>query len=84
VKIRNLLIGFGFFMRIAQALDFLHASNAAQFESLSDLIAPELITTLLAEEDVVTLRRRRSPWSVWSGPSSAMSPCPHDPAGQSA
>ncbi len=34
-------------MRIAQALDFLHASNAAQFESLSDLIAPELITTRL-------------------------------------
>ncbi|MEH8163769.1 IS4 family transposase, partial [Aeromonas allosaccharophila] len=48
-------------MRIVQALDFLHASNAAQFESLSDLISPELITTLLAEEDVVTLRRRRMP-----------------------
>ncbi|MFM5355983.1 IS4 family transposase, partial [Aeromonas veronii] len=48
-------------MRIAHALDFLHASKAAQFESLSDLIAPELITTLLAEEDVVTLRRRRMP-----------------------
>ena len=46
-------------MRIDQALDFLHASNAAQFESLSDLIPNELITTLLAEEDVVTLRRRR-------------------------
>lgn len=26
-------------MRIVQALDFLHASNAAQFESLSDLIS---------------------------------------------
>ncbi len=48
-------------MRIEQALDFLHASNAAQFESLSDLIPNELITTLLAEEDVVTLRRRRMP-----------------------
>ncbi len=48
MKIRNLLIGFGFFMRIAHALDFLHASNAAQFESLSDLIPPELITMLLA------------------------------------
>ncbi|WP_429060428.1 transposase domain-containing protein, partial [Aeromonas veronii] len=55
-------------MRIDQALDFLHASNAAQFESLSDLIAPELITTLLAEEDVVTLRRRRMPMErlVWA------------------
>ncbi|WP_439845997.1 transposase domain-containing protein, partial [Aeromonas veronii] len=55
-------------MRIAHALDFLHASNAAQFESLSDLIAPELITTLLAEEDVVTLRRRRMPMErlVWA------------------
>ncbi|SIR68317.1 Insertion element 4 transposase N-terminal, partial [Aeromonas veronii] len=68
VKIRNLLIGFGFFMRIAHALDFLHASNAAQFESLSDLIAPELITTLLAEEDVATLRCRRMPMErlVWA------------------
>ncbi len=27
-------------MRIDQALDFLHASNAAQFESLFDLIPP--------------------------------------------
>ncbi|MDX7745333.1 IS4 family transposase [Aeromonas veronii] len=55
-------------MRIAHALDFLHASKAAQFESLSDLIAPELITTLLAEEDVVTLRRRRMPMErlVWA------------------
>ncbi len=46
-------------MRIAQALDFFHASKAAQFESLSDLIPPELITTLLGEEGVATLRRRR-------------------------
>ncbi|WP_421265144.1 IS4 family transposase [Aeromonas veronii] len=55
-------------MRIDQALDFLHASNAAQFESLSDLISPELITTLLAEEDVATLRRRRMPMErlVWA------------------
>ena len=55
-------------MRIVQALDFLHASNPAQFESLSDLISPELITTLLAEEDVVTLRRRRMPMErlVWA------------------
>ena len=36
-------------MRIDQALDFLHANNAAQFESLSDLIPPELIMTLLDE-----------------------------------
>ncbi|PJG59669.1 IS4 family transposase, partial [Aeromonas cavernicola] len=55
MKIRNLLIGFGFFMRIEQALDFLHASNVTQFESLSDLISPELITTLLSEEGVATL-----------------------------
>ena len=55
-------------MRIDQALDFLHTSNAAQFESLSDLISPELITTLLAEEDVATLRRRRMPMErlVWA------------------
>jgi len=36
-------------MRIDQALDFLHASNAAQFESLSDRLPPELITSLLGE-----------------------------------
>ncbi len=45
-------------MRIAQALDFLHAITAAQFESLSDLIPSEFITTL---------RRRRMPMErlVW-------------------
>ena len=48
-------------MRIDQALDFLHASNAAQFESLSDLIPPELIMTLLGEEGVATLRLSRMP-----------------------
>ncbi|MFM1713879.1 transposase domain-containing protein, partial [Aeromonas salmonicida] len=48
-------------MRIEQALDFLHTSNAAQFESLSDIIPNELITTLLGEEGVATLRRRRMP-----------------------
>ena len=55
-------------MRIAQALDFLHASKAAQFESLSDLIPNELITTLLGEEGVATLRRRRMPMErlVWA------------------
>ncbi|BBQ55148.1 hypothetical protein WP2S18C03_42290 [Aeromonas veronii] len=36
--------------------------------SLSHLIPPELITTLLAEEDVATLRRRRMPMErlVWA------------------
>lgn len=55
-------------MRIEQALDFLHASNAAQFASLSDLIPPELITALLHEEGVATLRRRRIPMErlVWA------------------
>lgn len=55
-------------MRIEQALDFLHTSSAAQFDSLSDLIPPELITALLHEEGVVTLRRRRMPMErlVWA------------------
>ncbi|MHA6999629.1 IS4 family transposase [Aeromonas schubertii] len=55
-------------MRIEQAIDFLHASQAAQFESLSDLIPPEFITTLLREEGVATLRRRRMPMErlVWA------------------
>ena len=70
-------------MRIEQALDFIHASNAAQFESLSDLLPPKLITTLLGEEGVVIMRHRACPWSTWSGPSSA---CPSSAmsAGQSA
>lgn len=41
-------------MSIEQALDFIHVNNAAQFESLSDLISPELIMTLLGEEGVAT------------------------------
>ena len=51
-------------MRIEQALDFLHASNAAQFDPLSDLIPPELITALLHEEG----GRRRMPMErlVWA------------------
>ncbi len=55
-------------MRIAQALDFLHTSKAAQFESLSDLIPNELITTLLGEEGIATLRRRSIPMLhlVWA------------------
>ncbi len=58
-------------MRIDQALDFLNANNAAQFESLSDLIPSELIMTLFGEEGVATLPVAVCPWSVWSGPSSA-------------
>ncbi|TNJ14308.1 hypothetical protein CF111_21205, partial [Aeromonas sobria] len=43
-------------------------ANADQFESLSDLIPTELITTLLGEEGVATLRRRRMPMErlVWA------------------
>lgn len=55
-------------MRIEQALDFLHASKAAQFDSLADLMPPELITALLHEEGIATLRRRRMPMErlVWA------------------
>ncbi len=62
-------------MRIDQALDFLHASNAAQFESLSNLIPPELIMTLLGEEGVLPCAVAVYPWSAWSAwKSSATSP----------
>ena len=37
-------------MRIDQDLDFLNANNAAQFESLSDIIPSELIMTLFGEQ----------------------------------
>ena len=55
-------------MRIDQVLDFLHASNATQFESLSDLIPPKLLMTLLGDEGVATLRHRRMPMErlVWA------------------
>ncbi|ALP41808.1 putative IS4 transposase [Aeromonas schubertii] len=55
-------------MRIEQAIDVLHARQAAQFESHSDLIPPEFITTLLREEGVATLCRRRMPMErlVWA------------------
>lgn len=39
-------------MRIEQTLNALHASSAVQFDSLADLIPPELITALLHEEGV--------------------------------
>ena len=58
-------------MRIDQALDFLHANNAAQFESLSDLIPPELIMTQLGVEDILPCAVAVCTWSAWSGLSSA-------------
>lgn len=58
-------------MRIEQALILLYTSNTARFETLADLMLPELITTLLAEEDVVTLPRHHISMGLWSGPSPA-------------
>ncbi len=59
---------FRIFLRIDQVFELLQASNATQFESLSDLIPPGLIMTLLGEEGVATLRRRRMPMErlVWA------------------
>ena len=48
-------------MRIDQALDFIHACPPGKFESLSDLLSPELVQACLAETGSVSLRRRRMP-----------------------
>ncbi|WP_409420519.1 IS4 family transposase [Pseudaeromonas sp. ZJS20] len=48
-------------MRIDQALDFIHACPPGKFESLSDLLSPELVQACLAETGSVSLRRRRIP-----------------------
>ena len=51
-------------MRIDQALDFIHACPPGKFESLSDLLSPELVQACLAETDSVSLRRRQLPRSL--------------------
>ena len=48
-------------MRIEQALDFVNACPHGKFESLTDLLSPELVQACLAETGSVTLRRRRMP-----------------------
>ena len=37
-------------MRIDQALDFIHACPPGKFESLSDLLSPELVQALLGRD----------------------------------
>ena len=62
------MLGFGFFMRIEQALDFINSCPPGKFEALSDLLSPELVEACLAEAAVVTLRRRRMPMerALWA------------------
>ena len=40
---------------------FIHACPPGKFESLSDLLSPELVQALFAETGSVSLRRRRMP-----------------------
>jgi len=51
-------------MRIEQALDFLHASNATQFESLSDLTPPSSSPPSSAKRASLLYAVARSPWSA--------------------
>jgi len=51
-------------MHIDQALDFLYVSNVAPIGLHSGIIPPELIITLLGEEDVAKARRRRMPMEL--------------------
>jgi len=55
-------------MRIAQALDFLHAIPSSRFEGLDDILSPELINQCLEQAGTVSLRRRRLPMErvVWA------------------
>ena len=55
-------------MRIEQALDFINSCPHGKFETLSDLLSPELVESCLAEAGVVTLRRRRMPMerTLWA------------------
>ena len=55
-------------MRIEQALDFINSCPHGKFETLSDLLSPELVESCLAEAGVVTLRRRRMPMerALWA------------------
>ena len=50
-----------FFMRIDQALDFIHACPPGKFESLSDLLSPELVQACWPRRAPSPLRRRRMP-----------------------
>ena len=48
-------------MRIEQALDFLHAATPASFDSLADVLSPDMVLAGFAETGIATLRRRRMP-----------------------
>src|SRR5574344_963924 len=55
-------------MRIEHTLDFINSCPHGKFETLSDLLSPELVESCLAEAGVVTLRRRRMPMerALWA------------------
>ncbi len=60
-------------MRIDQALDFIHACPPGKFESLSDLLSPELVQACLAEWAPSPCADGACPWSGCYGP---LSGCP--------
>ena len=55
-------------MFLSQALDRIHAFFPEQFDSLSEVLSPELLTECLQNSGTVTLRKRRLPLEmmVWS------------------
>lgn len=54
-------------MFLSQALDRLHTFTPESFNSLADVLSPELIATCLENTGTVTLRRRRLPMEtmIW-------------------
>lgn len=54
-------------MFLSQALDRLHTFTPESFNSLADVLSPELISTCLENTGTVTLRRRRLPMEtmIW-------------------
>jgi IS4 transposase len=69
-------------MFLSQALDRLHTFTPESFNSLADVLSPELISTCLENTGTVTLRRRRLPMEMMIWCLVGMALYRHIPMGQ--
>lgn len=69
-------------MFLSQALDRLHTFTPESFNSLADVLSPELISTCLENTGTVTLRRRRLPMEAMTWCLVGMALYRHIPMGQ--
>lgn len=55
-------------MFLSQALDYIHSFSPEKFDSLAEVLSPELLSDCLQKSGTVTLRKRRLPLEmmVWS------------------